>query len=279
LGSGTSGEVFKGLYLAKPVAVKVLKSSGSEKEKDEFIAEFKIIAALNSDYIVHFYGAVVKDKLALVMEFCDRGSLFNFLQGDENEIGWLRSFEMLEEVLQGIRVLHTHEPPIMHRDLKTLNVLVAHDFHCKLCDFGLARFDTSTNVGTLNNCRGTYAYIAPEVYEGKKFTLAADIYAVAIMTWEFVVRAMKGKYETPYKEFSFIKIEFQIMVQASMKNLRPTIPPKFPHPKLIADVWQKDATQRPHADELLKRFAAVKHDCQERKAEWDALLAPKKEKK
>jgi len=274
LGSGTSGEVFKGLYVTKPVAVKVLKSSGTEKETAEFILEFKIIATLESEYIVHFFGAVVKDKLALVMEFCERGSLFNVLQDEDTEITWGRSMDMLEEVTKGIRVLHTHDPPIMHRDLKTLNVLVTHDYHCKLCDFGLARTDTSTNLATLGHCRGTYAYIAPEVYGGTKFTLAADIYAVSIMTWEFVVRCMKGKYETPYKEFPFIKMEFQIIVQAGTKNLRPTIPPKFPHPLLISDVWDKDPAKRPLSDELLKRFAAVKQDSITRKAEWDALLTP-----
>lgn len=79
-------------------------------------------------------------------------------------------------------------------------MLVTHDFRCKLCDFGLARFDTGSNLHTLQNCRGTYAYIAPEVYAGNKFTLASDLYAVAIMTWEFVVRCIKGKYETPFKE-------------------------------------------------------------------------------
>jgi serine/threonine protein kinase len=282
LGSGTSGEVFKGLYLAKAVAVKVLKSSNTPKEKDEFIAEFKIIASLDSSYIVHFFGAVVKEKLALVMEFCDRGSLYNVLQDEDVDIGWKLSFDMLEEVVKGIQVLHTHNPPIMHRDLKTLNVLVTHDFHCKLCDFGLARFDTASNLGTLQNCRGTYAYIAPEVYEGKKFTLFADIYAVSIMTWEFAVRCMKGKYETPYKEFPFIKMEFQIIVQASMKNLRPTIPPKFPFPKLISDVWAKEPASRPLSDDLLKRFAEVKKDYEAKKGDWDALVVkqskPSKEK-
>lgn len=131
---GTSGEVFKGLFLAKPVAVKVLKSNNSEKEKEEFILEFKIIAcaahclqmqmyihfgsALDSPYIVHFFGASVKEKLSLVMEFCDRGSLYNVLQDEDVEINWQRAFNMLEEVVKGIQALHTHNPPIMHRDLK-----------------------------------------------------------------------------------------------------------------------------------------------------------------
>eukprot|EP01128_Nolandella_sp_AFSM9_P000684 TRINITY_DN10825_c0_g1_i1.p1 TRINITY_DN10825_c0_g1~~TRINITY_DN10825_c0_g1_i1.p1 ORF type:complete len:823 (-),score=218.56 TRINITY_DN10825_c0_g1_i1:212-2566(-) len=271
LGSGTSGEVFKGLLRAKPVAVKVLKSSNSDKEKTEFIAEFSIIATLKSPYIVHFFGASVKDKLTLVMEFCERGSLYDVLQ-DNVTISWTLAFQMLEEVVRGIKSLHESNPPIMHRDLKTLNVLVTSDFHCKLCDFGLARFDTSSNLGTLKNCRGTYAYIAPEVYAGKKFTLASDFYAVSIMTWEFVYRIINGKYLAPFKEFAKIKMDFQILVQASMMDLRPTIPASFPHPEFISDVWNKDPTKRPTTTQWLEQLDIIKAEYQKNPKKWDDLI-------
>jgi len=56
----------------------------------------------------------------MVMEFCERGSLYDVLQDENVEIGWDRSFQMLEEIVQGLQALHSHSPPIMHRDLKTL---------------------------------------------------------------------------------------------------------------------------------------------------------------
>lgn len=139
------------------------------------------------------------------MEFCERGSLYDVLKDDTVKMDWWMAFTMLEEVVKGIKCLHDHDPVIMHRDLKvnislrpfatvfidlivqTLNVLVTENYHCKLCDFGLARMDTSSNLGmlapsrgnmhctsqlpgTLQNCRGTYAYIAPEIYNGEKYT-------------------------------------------------------------------------------------------------------------
>jgi serine/threonine protein kinase len=230
LGHGTSGSVYKGFYQATiPVAIKVLKAAeaDTQKELNEFIKEFRVALNVNSPYIVRFYGATLKDRLCLVMEFCERGSLFSVLSKDkELVLTWDLVFSMLDETVSGIAALHSFDPAILHRDLKTLNVLVNAQYNCKVCDFGLSRFSTGSNVDTLLKCRGTLAYIAYEVYQQKGFFPQSDIYSLGIMIWEVIQRAINGQYLRPFHD---IKMEFVILTQAHQRNRRPVIPESLPN--------------------------------------------------
>lgn len=97
------------------------------------------------------------------MEFCEKGSLLDVLSKDKDLcLTWDLTFSMLEQTISGIKALHSHDPPVLHRDLKTLNVLVTSEYKCKVCDFGLSRYNTSSNQDTLRQCRGTLAYVAKE---------------------------------------------------------------------------------------------------------------------
>lgn len=69
-------------------------------------------------------------------------------------------------------------------------------------------------------------------------------------------------------------MEQQILVQAAMKNLRPTIPAGFPIPTLISDVWAKDPAARPNCDQLLEKFASARSEYNANSAAWDALVVP-----
>jgi len=95
------------------------------------------------------------------MEFCSRGSLYHVLQSDKYDIGWDKTFRFALETVKGIECLHTWDPPIVHRDLKSLNLLVNEKWEVKVCDFGLSRFNTGSNLETLVKMRGTFAYCAP----------------------------------------------------------------------------------------------------------------------
>lgn len=90
---------------------------------------------------------------------CERGSLFHYLNNPKEPIGWKEGLTFMDQTVKGLLALHSHNPPIMHRDLKSLNLLVTGDMKIKLCDFGLSRFNTVDNVQTLQRIRGTYAYV------------------------------------------------------------------------------------------------------------------------
>lgn len=80
LGSGAAGDVYKGLYRQKPVAIKVLKEMTADTEVEEFKKEFEIMSAVRHPHVVFFYGVSTQPRLAMVMEYCSRGSLYNALK-------------------------------------------------------------------------------------------------------------------------------------------------------------------------------------------------------
>lgn len=277
LGSGASGDVYRGLYKGKPVAIKVLKEMMAEREAKEFLKETQILCALRSPYIVYFFGICAAPKLCMVMELCSRGSLFHVMTDPEIHFGWEQFFHCAIETASGMDVLHNWTPQIMHRDLKSLNLLVTQDWKIKVCDFGLSRFDVAENMQTMCKMRGTMAFCAPEVYEGQRFTPKSDIYSLGMVLWEMVVRTIKGKYEQPYSEYPHLVFDFQIIIQAAQKDLRPTVPPTAPQAlrELIQKCFSKKADDRPCSTELLTAIKKIKEDWEANKEEWQkAIVAP-----
>jgi len=276
LGAGTSGEVFKGLYKGKPVAIKLLKEMMAEKELDEFKKEFTIMSALRSPYVVYFFGACLKPKMCMVMEFCDRGSLYHVLTDEKLHIGWDKFFSMGVETCKAIEVLHSWDPQIMHRDLKSLNLLVTKDWHVKVCDFGLSRFDTADNMDTMRKMRGTMAFCAPEVYRGLKFTPKSDVYSLGMVLWEMMIRVIKQKYEQPYSEYKHLQFDFQIIIQAATKNLRPTIPETCPPTlqELLKQCMDRDAEPRPTAAKLTEEVMKLEQEYLSNPEPWERAIIP-----
>jgi serine/threonine protein kinase len=274
LGSGTSGDVYKGLYRGKHCAIKVLKEMTEDKEREEFKKEFHIMSAVHHPNIVRFFGASFKPKLCMVLEFCARGSLYHVLKDETNTINWERGLQIMKETVAGIDALHGNEPMIMHRDLKSLNLLVTDDWHIKVADFGLSRFDTAEALETLKQMRGTFAYCAPESYHGEKYSPKSDIYSMGIIFWELANRVIKCKYEQPYSEFKNIQFDFQIIIQAAKSDLRPTIPTTCP--PLIADVIRvcthKERDQRPDCKALLAMIENCEKDYHGNSGKWEGSI-------
>eukprot|EP01124_Arcella_intermedia_P036206 TRINITY_DN9446_c0_g1_i2.p1 TRINITY_DN9446_c0_g1~~TRINITY_DN9446_c0_g1_i2.p1 ORF type:complete len:776 (+),score=196.67 TRINITY_DN9446_c0_g1_i2:209-2329(+) len=276
LGHGASGAVYKGtMNNTLPVAIKVLKNASvdSEKEITEFIREFSIAIKVQSPYTVHFYGATLKTKLCMVMELCEKGSLYTLLKDPEFSLDWKLAFSMLSDTCMGIQALHSNN--ILHRDLKTLNVLVSGEYRCKVCDFGLSRFNTESNAASLMKCRGTLAYVAKEVYKGEGYFVQSDVYSIAIMVWEFINKIITGTYTRPYHE---IMIEFAILRKAHDENVRPVIPAGTPPSvkALITTAWHPDWRQRPDVPQLLDGIEQLRKEYEENAAEWNILCKSSK---
>ncbi|KAH3765599.1 ankyrin repeat protein [Pelomyxa schiedti] len=278
LGQGAAGKVYRGLYKNHVVAIKVLKA-GATKEIEEFKQEFDIISSISSPHIVKLFGAImadkaVGDKLCMVMEFCARGSLYDVLSKGVAEIAWPQVFHFASQLLMGMRALHSHDPQILHRDLKSLNLLVTKEWHVKVCDFGLSRFDTGSNMKTLQRLRGTYAYAAPEVYFGARYTAKSDVFSIGILLWELVYRCINQKYQRPYAEFPELKMDYQIIIKTAKQGLRPTIPPSTPPPlaAMIRQCIVKDQDLRPSCEGLFQGIEEFKEDYRVNKEQWDSTI-------
>ena len=227
LGTGTHAKVFKGLYRGQEVALKIPKIPEG-RIAEEFLKEFEILSSVRSQNVVYFYGVVFVPKFCIIMEFCAKGTLQDVLKNDKEPFGWDRFLRIAIDATRGIVDLHNWEPLIVHRDLKSLNLLIDENDKCKITDFGLARFLQGSSQGSLNKVRGTYAYCAPELYFNEEYTPYADIYSMSIILWEMAYRVLSGMYQVPFREYKFILHDFQIITQTAVEKLRPTIPQKCP---------------------------------------------------
>jgi len=233
--------------------------------------------------LVHFYGSCVHPKVCIVMGYCSRGSVFHVISSPEYEtfdLTWIRVFAWCEQTVLGIKALHDSTPPIYHRDLKTLNLLLDTEWKIKICDFGLARLSEDKN--TLGKMRGTPAYCAPELYSGKAtYTESSDVYSLAIIFWELVVRCLTGKYQRPYAEYDSIRNPLTILIKAAKDNLRPSIRDITPKPlqKLIKSMWDPEPSQRPSCASILVSLKKTAEKFEKNKESWEDIRVKNKQLK
>lgn len=277
LGSGASGSVYRGYYRNTEVAIKELKDGEDDAERiEEFRKEFAILSAMDHKLLILLYGCSIKPRLRLVMEFAAGGSLDSLLSNVSVNFTWELLFSLMTQLCQAVNVLHQWTPQILHRDIKPLNLLLTRNGDLKLGDFGLSRFNSNSNANTLGKIRGTMAYAAPETYAGSPYTTKSDVYSVGMIIWETVTRAMTGAHERPFSEFKNIKFDFQIIMHAAKKHVRPTIPARTPTSlrSAIERSWNKDVPPRPEALELLALLQTASGKYQRHREQWDALLGP-----
>eukprot|EP01091_Cochliopodium_minus_P004113 TRINITY_DN1402_c0_g1_i1.p1 TRINITY_DN1402_c0_g1~~TRINITY_DN1402_c0_g1_i1.p1 ORF type:complete len:648 (+),score=184.50 TRINITY_DN1402_c0_g1_i1:149-2092(+) len=275
ISEGTAAKVFKGKFRGQIVAIKVLKQQMDKNQLSDFQKEFNIYRELRSKHVVLFFGAMLKPELCMVFEFCEKGSLANVLQS-KDKLDWKRILRLSLDTCKAIGTLHSWNPPIVHRDLKSLNLLVDENYTVKVTDFGLSRFTEGkqSNVTTLGKLRGTYAYSAPELYFGEQFTTRADVYSVGVIFWELAYRCITGEYVMPYSEFPEFVFDFQIIIQVAKNSKRPTIPPSCPEAfkNVIVKCWAQKQQDRPEISEVEEDVVKLYNSYKSNKEEWDKSI-------
>lgn len=191
LGRGGYGLVYKGkLYDGRMVAVKQL-SPTSHQGKREFMTEISTISTVQHRNLVKLYGCCIESKAPLlVYEFLENGSLDQtiFATGKTNmNLDWRTRFDICVGIARGLAYLHEESSTrIVHRDIKTSNVLLDGDLNPKISDFGLARHyeDNMTHLST--GVAGTLGYLAPEYAMMGHLTEKADVFAYGVVAMEII---------------------------------------------------------------------------------------------
>lgn len=246
LGRGGFGIVFRGKWRYNDVAIKQLQSSQlSNDTLEEFQSEMKLMAQLRSPNIVQLYGITDKTPYCIVMEYLPKGDLFNLLHSNE-ELSWEQRARIALDIACGLAYLHKEN--IMHRDLKSKNILLDNALKAKLADFGLAKIKTASSIKSTGKIMGTLAWMAPELFKRKaEYTLKADVYSYGIVVWELSSRKI------PFED---ARGNETLIMQWVSSGERDEIPKETPAKlaKVIQDSWAQEPEKRPNADEVIQQL-------------------------
>lgn len=186
LGQGAFGPVYKATMPSGGVAaIKVLASDSHQGEK-EFQTEVSLLGRLHHRNLVNLIGYCVdKGKYMLIYEFMSNGSLSNLIYSEERVLNWEERLQIALDISHGIEYLHEGAvPPVIHRDLKSANILLDHFMRAKVADFGLSKEEVFD--GRNSGLKGTYGYIDPAYISTNKFTMESDIFSFGVIIFELI---------------------------------------------------------------------------------------------
>lgn len=182
LGSGEFGQVYRGFYQGSEVCIKWLffdDSLDHEIVLQDLAREIESFRHLNHKRLVRFIGACLEMPYpCLVTQYMPGGSLHHLLHVKKQKLIPLTAINMCLQLADGVWYLHSQNPTIVHRDLKSLNVVLDLNLNVKICDFGLTESMERTHMTKRNN-GGSPRYMAPELFDSKtKITEKIDIWAL-----------------------------------------------------------------------------------------------------
>ncbi|KAK2654557.1 hypothetical protein Ddye_014413 [Dipteronia dyeriana] len=189
LGKGGFGTVYYGRFDQMEVAVKVLAKLSAQGFQ-QFEAEVKLLMRVHHRNLVSLVGYCDEDnKMALVYEYMANGDLQEHLSdSNANILSWEGRLRIAVEAAQGLEYLHNGcKPPIIHRDVKSTNILLNENFQAKLADFGLSKsFPTDNNTHVSTVVAGTRGYLDPEYYSSNRLTEKSDVFSFGVVLLEII---------------------------------------------------------------------------------------------
>lgn len=286
IGAGSFGRVYRARYFSTDVAVKVLldpnhATSGSGSESNSGVAagslvpppallrsleeETRVLSRIRHPNVLSLMG-MCERPACIITEYCQHGSLYDVLRsatGDPeraSQLTWKLRLGMAIDAATGILYLHSRSPPIIHRDLKSPNLLVDKHFTVKVGDFNLSKILEERIPGTAsaNSMGGAFnpLWLAPEVLRGDKATAASDIFSFGIVLFELLT------WRLPWAGLSTFKI-----MQAVLSGQRPELPEMEELPgtegpfhglnaycQLMSDCWADIPAERPPVSVIIARL-------------------------
>ncbi|KAG5232596.1 CTR2 protein [Salix suchowensis] len=238
IGLGSYGEVYHADWNGTEVAVKkFLDQDFSGAALDEFRREVRIMRRLRHPNVVLFMGAVTRPpNLSIITECLPRGSLYRILHRPQCQIDEKRRIRMALDVARGMNCLHASMPTIVHRDLKSPNLLVDTNWTVKVCDFGLSRLKHNTFLSSKSTA-GTPEWMAPEVLRNEPSNEKCDVYSFGVILWELATIRMPWSGMNP----------MQVVGAVGFQNRRLEIPKEVDPlvATIIWECWQTDPNLRP----------------------------------
>lgn len=246
LGRGSFGVVYMAehckdhtAYVCKRIQLWGLSPQAQEEAREEVLLLRRVSSG--SEYIVQYAESfLVKGALHIIMEFCEKGDLKNYLDDLRAPLPEDNVWSFLIQIGLGLSWLHANR--VLHRDLKTLNVFLTASDECRLGDLGVARVLNDEDGGFADTMIGTPAYMSPELCDGRKYNEKSDMWAFGCVVYELCTR------RRPF--------EGRTLPQLALKILRGTykpLPNTYSHElrDLAASCMVAEFEKRPSIGEIL----------------------------
>lgn len=259
IGEGTTAVVYLGKLRGVIVAVKEIRALSDESDLVTIQAvqrELRVLTNVSHPNIVQFVGLVTETfPLRLVLEYCAGGSLFELLHNAwQVPISIKQRIKMLLDTAMAEEYLHSFDPPIIHRDLKSLNLMLLEPVqddistpHIKLADFGFARIEERAMTQGV----GTKHWMAPEVLKSTMYTTKADVFSFAMVAFEVACRHVP-----------FESLDVHAVARCTLQGERPDfddmgeeVPPGLI--KIIEECWAQEPEARPSFEEVRRNVEAL----------------------
>ncbi|KAK8846489.1 hypothetical protein M9Y10_020512 [Tritrichomonas musculus] len=244
-------------------AAKVIDCDDNEERCNEMIKrEISIMINANHPTIIKFIGYSKVDfqeenNVTIIMELATNGSLKEVLkkiQGNDGPKDYTNTTRqiIIVGVARGMKYLHDRN--IIHRDLKTDNILLDEYFHPHITDFGLSKIIELGHSHSQTKFGGTLVYEAPEILREEKYDKKVDVYSFGILMYEVLTDC------APYPELEGREIaEYKFINKVVTENYRPkfTVPVKKSFKKLIERCWSSDPNERPTFCEIFNKLSNI----------------------
>ena len=191
VGEGAYGVVHKGTFGSRPCALKYIRSylfqtvSASQYNMEKFERECDFARKMSSPLIVQFLGVSFHDSVPVLITELMECSLTDVLGCHYCSVPYHREIDIAIGVARGLEYLHSHQPPVVHRDLSSNNILLASDYSIKLADLGVAK---CVDASSCSPMPGTTVYMPPEVAQHTVLSTAIDLFSYAVILVQLETR-------------------------------------------------------------------------------------------